>query len=150
MWATTSSMWDVADSTHDVQALCGLSCLLCGLLIPYACCYSLHVGCCIPYVGCYRHSDGCCILYACCTFVTRAFVSSMWVVADSMSTLQALFRMLQPACTMNIFYVGCCSLHAYFAGAMWAVAASMWAIASEDRERMQGTKTRNEDRVRRQ
>ena len=145
---------------HPYEVCC---ILYVGRCILYVACHSLYVSCkgtmcfCILYVG------GC-NLYACSECPMWDATSSMSSVASSMwaacalcglfhplyGLLQALCWLLQapcgllhPLCMMcrcyegcYIIYVGYCSLHSYFAGAMWAVSSSMTmrAVSSSTRD----------------
>ena len=69
---------------HNVQALGGLSYLLCGLLQPLCMMCRRYVGCYGLYVGCYS-------LYVWC-------VDDVLAVASSMHDAQALCELLHPLC----------------------------------------------------
>ena len=141
MWDVAFFSWAIASSMHDAYRYVG--------------CYILHVGYYSIYVGCCRFRVGCFILCACCTGIMWDITSSMHTAHAICGLLQALCGLsrprcglLQPACMLHRSYVGYCIIYmncySLYVGCYWR--RQRTKSEKEDKKRIKGTKTGNQDR----
>ena len=90
----------------------------------YEGCHSLYVGCYIIHVGCYMCHVGNYSLYVVC------HRGSVGCHTQHCWPLKEQHRLLRPLSVLHQYCVGCCNLHAYFSGTMWAIVSSLWDLQS--------------------